>query len=132
MSAAVTEGILVEVSSAFVESRSSPAEGEYYFAYTVRIANGGSSTVKLVSRRWVIIDGQGHVEEVRGAGVVGHQPVLRPGEAFQYTSACPLGTSHGSMRGTFQMVRDDGTRFEATIAPFELAIPSEQHERLLN
>jgi ApaG protein len=132
MSTAVTNGVLVEVNAAYVESRSSPEESAYFFAYTVRIANGGSTTVKLISRHWIITDGRGRVEEVRGPGVVGQQPVLKPGESFQYTSACPLTTPHGTMHGTYQMVREDGTGFDAAIAPFELAIPSESRSRLLN
>jgi ApaG protein len=132
MSSAVTEGVLVEVASAYVAERSSPDEGEYFFAYTVRIANSGEKTVQLLTRHWIITDGRGRVEEVRGPGVVGKQPVLRPGESFEYTSACPLPTAFGTMEGSYEMVRDDGTRFHAKIAPFELAVPSESRKRLLN
>lgn len=132
MSAAVTRGVLVEVASAYVPNRSSPDEGEFFFAYTVRIANGSTQTVQLLSRHWIITDGRGRVEEVRGPGVIGQQPVLKPGEAFQYTSACPLSTPYGTMRGTYEMRCADGTRFDAEIAPFELAIPSESLTRLPN
>jgi len=132
MSTAVTEGILVEVASAYVAERSSPEDGEFFFSYTVRIANSGPGTVQLLSRHWVITDARGKVEEVRGPGVVGRQPILRPGESFQYTSACPLPTPWGTMEGTYEMLRDDGTRFDARIAPFELAVPSESRSRLLN
>jgi ApaG protein len=132
MSVAVTQGILVDVTSAYVPERSSPEDEEFFFSYTVRIANGGTETVQLVDRHWIITDATGHVEEVRGPGVVGRQPVLAPGESFQYTSACPLSTRWGSMRGSYGMVRADGTRFEARIAPFELAMPEERTERLRN
>ena len=132
MSVAVTQGVLVEVESSYVAERSSPERGEYFFAYSVRVANSGSQTVKLVDRHWIITDGRGRVEEVRGPGVVGQQPVLRPGESFQYTSGCPLHTPYGSMRGSYGMVRQDGTRFEAQIAEFELAIPSQRRDRLPN
>jgi ApaG protein len=132
MSVAVTQGVLVEVASAYVSSRSSPEQGEYFFAYTVRIANGGAATVQLITRHWIITDGNGRVEEVRGPGVIGQQPVLAPGESFQYTSACPLPTPHGTMHGSYQMVRADGTQFDAEIAPFELAVPSEGRARLPN
>jgi ApaG protein len=98
----------------------------------VRIANSGSSTVQLLTRHWIITDGRGRTEEVRGPGVVGKQPVLRPGESFEYTSACPLPTAFGTMEGGYEMLREDGTRFEAKIAPFELAVPSESAKRLLN
>jgi ApaG protein len=132
VSTAITEGVLVEVKSAFVPERSQPERGEYFFAYTVRITNSGEQTVQLVSRHWIITDGDGRVEEVRGAGVVGQQPVLHKGQSFQYTSACPLATPWGEMRGTYQMVRDDGSGFDARIAPFELAIPAASRARLPN
>jgi ApaG protein len=131
VSVAITHGIVVEVASAYVPDRSSPEHGEYFFAYTVRISNTGGSTIQLLNRHWIITDGDGQVEEVRGPGVVGEQPVLRPGESFQYTSACPLGTPYGTMRGSYEMLRDDGTRFDASIAPFELMIPP-TGSRLLN
>jgi ApaG protein len=131
VSVAVTQGVVVEVASAYVPERSSPEHAEYFFAYTVRISNTGGATIQLLNRHWIITDGDGQVEEVRGPGVVGEQPVLRPGESFQYTSACPLGTPYGTMRGSYEMLRDDGTRFDATIAPFELTIPA-TGSRLLN
>jgi ApaG protein len=98
-------------------------EGQWFFAYTIRITNEGDDTAQLVSRHWVITDAAGAVEEVRGPGVVGHQPVLRPGESFEYTSACPLTTSFGTMKGTYQMVTKGGVTFDAEIAPFELTEP---------
>jgi ApaG protein len=126
-SEAVTHGIRVEVQSVFVPERSDPDDGQWFFAYRVRITNEGGETTQLLSRHWVIIDGSGRVEEVRGPGVVGEQPVLRPGETFEYTSACPLRTPEGTMHGTYQMVTSDGTRFDAEIAPFALGEPRTVH-----
>jgi ApaG protein len=126
-SEAVTHGIRVEVQSVFVPERSDPDDGQWFFAYRVRITNEGEETAQLVSRHWVIIDGRGRVEEVRGPGVVGEQPVLRPGETFEYTSACPLRTPDGTMHGTYQMVTKDGARFDAEIAPFSLGEPRTIH-----
>jgi ApaG protein len=126
-SEAVTRGIRVAVRSRYVAERSRPMMNEFFFAYTIRISNEGRETVQLVSRAWLIEDAEGHVEEVRGPGVVGEQPVLGPGEAFEYTSACPLTTPFGSMRGTYQMVTANGERFEAEIARFRLAEPHSLH-----
>jgi ApaG protein len=123
MSTAVTRGIRVTVRSQYLPERSSPQAGQYAFAYTVRIANEGEATAQLHSRHWIITDGEGKVQEVRGEGVVGEKPVLRPGQAFEYTSWCMLATPHGSMEGTYQMVREDGGKFDAQIAPFALALP---------
>jgi len=123
MSTAVTEGIRVEVQSDFRPERSEPQSHRWFFAYTVTIRNEGIAPAQLVSRHWVITDGTGHREEVIGDGVVGEQPRLEPGEAFQYTSYCVLRTSHGSMRGEYRMARDDGGAFDAAIAPFPLVIP---------
>jgi ApaG protein len=123
VSTALTDGIRVTVKSAYRPDRSAPAQGRYLFAYTVRIANQGDRPAKLVSRHWVITDASGENEEVVGDGVVGHQPHLGPGESFEYTSFCVLRTPLGSMRGSYQMVRDDGSRFDAQIAPFSLAVP---------
>ena len=100
---------------------------EWFFHYTVRITNEGDETVQLLSRHWIITDATGHIEEVRGAGVVGEQPVLAPGESFQYTSGCPLKTSTGVMRGTYQMVTEDGDHFDVEIAPFALHEPYTVH-----
>jgi len=97
------------------------------FAYTIRITNEGDTRVQLVSRHWIITDANGREEEVRGAGVVGEQPVLRPGESFEYTSGCPLPTAFGSMRGTYQMITGEGEGFHAEIAPFALADPHAVH-----
>jgi ApaG protein len=122
-STAITQGIRVTVSTVYVPSQSSPAAHRYVFAYTIRIANEGTEAAKLESRHWVITHASGRVEEVRGPGVVGHQPALKPGEHFEYTSGCVLETPRGSMRGTYQMVRPDGRAFDADIAQFELAMP---------
>ncbi len=122
-STATTRGVQVTVRSRYVPEQSQPAHDYWLFAYTVRISNLGSETVQLVSRHWIITDAHDKVEEVRGPGVVGEQPVLEPGASFEYTSACPLPTPFGTMHGTYQMVAGDGTRFDAEIAPFTLAEP---------
>ena len=123
MSDTTTRGVRVEVRTAYVPERSAPQESRYFFAYRIRISNHGEETVQLLSRHWVISDGGGNVEHVRGPGVVGEQPVLEPGEAFEYTSFCPLPTPIGSMHGTYQMVTAGGSAFDAEIAPFPLAVP---------
>jgi ApaG protein len=119
-----TRGVRVEVHPFYVPERSSPRDGQYFFAYRVRITNAGEHAVQLVSRHWVITDGDGQVEHVRGPGVVGEQPVLASGESFEYTSFCPLPTPIGSMQGTYQMVAADGGRFDAEIGLFSLAVPA--------
>lgn len=123
MSNAITNGIRVTVSSNYIPAQSAPKARRYVFAYTVRIANEGTEAAQLKSRHWIITDGNGKVEQVRGPGVVGEQPMLRPGEHFEYTSGCVLETPRGSMEGTYQMQRADGTEFDATIAPFALMLP---------
>jgi ApaG protein len=123
MSAAVTLGIRVEVKAVYVPEQSAPRARRYVFAYTVHIHNEGSVRAQLQSRHWIITDGEGKVEEVRGPGVVGQKPSLGPGEHFEYTSGCILQTPRGEMRGTYQMFRPDGSSFDATIAPFALALP---------
>jgi ApaG protein len=119
-----TRGIRVQVDSAYVPDRSNPKDGSFFFVYHVRIANVGKETAQLVSREWVITDAEGEVERVKGPGVVGEQPLLPPGGKFEYTSFCPLKTSVGSMHGSYQMVTAEGEQFEATIAPFTLAVPN--------
>lgn len=114
----------MEVESAFIPERSAPQEGHYFFAYRVRISNVGEDTVHLVSREWIITDADGNAEQVNGPGVVGEQPVLEPGESFEYTSFCPLPTAIGSMHGSYQMVGANGERFDAKIDPFSLAVPN--------
>ncbi|HWZ33422.1 MAG TPA: Co2+/Mg2+ efflux protein ApaG [Bryobacteraceae bacterium] len=120
MSEAVTNQIRVEVLSRYSPENSRPFEDEWVFQYTVRITNESAETVQLISRHWIITDGLEHVEEVKGPGVVGEQPVLAPGESFKYSSWCPLKTPTGVMQGTYQMVRTDGTPFEIEIARFGL------------
>jgi ApaG protein len=123
VSNAITNGIRVSVSSNYIPAQSAPKAHRYVFAYTVRIANEGTEAAQLKSRHWIITDGNGKVEQVRGPGVVGEQPMLRPGEHFEYTSGCVLETPRGSMEGTYQMVRSDGSEFDAAIAPFALMLP---------
>lgn len=120
---AETRGISVSVQPRFVEEESSPDSGRYFFAYTVEITNNGSEQVQLRSRHWRIVDGRGEMQEVRGAGVVGKQPVLGPGESFSYTSGCPLTTPDGTMEGTYTMATADGRSFEAAIPAFSLDSP---------
>lgn len=122
-SESVTRGIRVTVQSRFEAERSSPADGQWFFSYHVRIANEGDGVAQLISRHWIITDGDGREQEVRGPGVVGEQPVLEPGDAFEYTSGCPLQTPVGSMRGTYRMVAPGGEAFDAEIAPFGLGEP---------
>ena len=126
-SEAVTNNVRVEVESQYAPERSQPFQNHWFFHYTVRISNEGDETVQLLSRHWIITDGNGNVEEVRGAGVVGEQPVLSPGESFEYTSGCQLKTSTGTMRGTYQMVTEEGSHFDIEIAPFALAEPYTVH-----
>lgn len=123
MSDTLTDGIRIVVAPRYVPEHSNPAARQYLFAYHVTIRNEGQRTAQLRSRHWVITNGEGRTEEVRGPGVVGHQPVLKPGEAFEYTSQCPLDTPVGTMHGSFQMVSEDGPAFDARIAPFRLAVP---------
>lgn len=124
MSNTVTRGIRIQVRPRYLTEQSNPEGGQYVFAYHITIRNEGVETVQLRSRHWVITDGEGQVEEVRGPGVVGHQPMLRPGEEFQYTSGCPLSTPVGTMQGAFTMeLQEGGERFDADIAAFTLAVP---------
>jgi ApaG protein len=132
VSNAVTQGIRVRVESKYMPDESTPADERWVFAYTVTVANESDIVVQLVSRHWIITDANGHVEEVKGPGVVGAQPVLRPGQAFRYTSGCHLRTPRGTMHGTYQMVREDGTQFDAEIAPFVLVAPTAPPTRYLN
>jgi ApaG protein len=123
VSTALTQGIRVTVKSVYVPEQSAPLAHRYVFAYTVRIANEGTEPAQLRTRHWIITDSNGQVREVRGPGVVGHQPNLKPGEHFEYTSGCELTTPRGEMKGTYQMHRPDGRVFDAAIAPFALALP---------
>lgn len=126
-SEAVTRGVRVSVESEYAPERSQPLKNQWFFLYTITIVNEGTQTVQLMTRHWVITDGTGHVEEVRGPGVVGKQPLLRPGESFEYTSGCPLSTPFGVMEGTYQMVTDGGEQFDVKIAPFTLSEPYTVH-----
>lgn len=120
---AETRGVRVLVESRFLEEQSHPAADRYAFAYRVRIENVGTEVVQLRTRHWVITDSLKHVEEVRGPGVIGEQPTLRPGQAFEYTSGAILRTQRGSMKGSYQMVTEGGDHFDATIAEFALERP---------
>jgi ApaG protein len=119
----ITNGIRVQVSTQFLPERSSPKEDQYVFAYHITISNVGSEAAQLISRHWIITNADGETEEVQGPGVVGEQPLLKPGEQFVYTSFCPLKTNVGTMHGSYTMVGPDGTAFQARIAPFTLAVP---------
>lgn len=123
MSDTMTQGVRIIVRPQYVPDQSAPERNHYLFAYQITIRNEGTRTVQLISRHWIITDGEGKTEEVRGPGVVGSQPVLKPGEEFQYTSGCPLTTPVGTMHGSFQMVPTDGEPFDAAIEPFRLAVP---------
>jgi ApaG protein len=125
----VTRGIKVAVRPAFLDDQSDPDERRYLWSYTVTIENTGYETVQLLSRYWHITDAEGHVQEVRGPGVVGAQPVLAPGQTFQYTSGCPLPTASGAMEGRYMMRAASGEDFEAQIPGFVLESPHE-HRRV--
>jgi ApaG protein len=118
-----TRNIRVRVQAQYDPSRSSPQRSEWFFLYTVNITNESRDTVHLMSRHWVITDGMGKVEEVQGPGVVGKQPVLAPGQSFEYTSGCPLTTPFGTMHGAYQMINQAGEKFDIEIAPFTLTEP---------
>jgi ApaG protein len=119
--------ISVAVQTRFLSDQSAPDAGRYVFAYTIRIANAGSVAARLISRHWIITDANGKVEEVRGDGVVGEQPWLRPGEDFHYTSGAVLETPVGTMRGSYHMLADDGSHFDANIPQFTLSVPRTVH-----
>jgi ApaG protein len=125
-----TRAIQITVEPSYLESESAPAEGRYFWAYTIEIANLGDETVQLRSRFWKITDASGRTEEVRGAGVIGKQPTLKPGETFRYTSGCPLPTSSGFMVGTYQMQTEAGELFVVDIPAFSLDMPGPK--RILN
>jgi len=122
-SIAVTQGIRVEVRCRHLADQSMPLAQRYAFAYTVRIHNEGSVSVQLLARRWSITDAAGKMQEVSGAGVVGEQPIIHPGQSFQYTSSAMIATSNGVMRGSYQMHSVTGRTFDAEIAPFLLTLP---------
>ncbi|MCB1463348.1 MAG: Co2+/Mg2+ efflux protein ApaG [Nitratireductor sp.] len=118
-----TRQISVSVLPVYIDERSSPEEDRYFWAYQVTIENHGDTTVQLLSRYWHIVDANGEVEEVRGPGVVGEQPLLRPGDSFEYTSGCPLTTPSGFMRGSYTMTDENGNRFDVAIPAFSLDLP---------
>ncbi len=115
--------ITVDVQTSYLSEQSDPDEPRFVFSYTITIRNDGEHAARLMRRHWLITDANGKVQEVRGDGVVGEKPLLKPGQAFEYTSWCMLATPHGSMRGTYQMVRPNGEAFDAQVAPFALALP---------
>lgn len=119
--------ISIEVEPAYIEEQSNPDLEQYVFSYTVTIINDGKVPAKLLTRHWVITDADGDIQEVKGEGVVGEQPYLKPGEAFQYTSGTLMKTPVGSMQGSYQMVADDGLKFDATIPEFYLVVPKTLH-----
>ena len=127
---ATTRQIVVTVKPAYLEEQSDPLEGRWVWAYQVEIENAGVEAVQLESRYWQITDAAGHVEEVRGPGVVGEQPVILPGDSFSYTSGCPLQTPSGIMRGTYQMRSDAGEAFDVEIPAFSLDLPGDN--RVIN
>lgn len=127
MSSNPVYAIQVNVETTYVENQSAPEQQRYVFAYTITIRNTGAMPAKLLTRHWIITDSNGKVQEVRGDGVVGEQPHLQPGEAFKYTSGTLLETAVGSMHGSYQMVADDGVRFDAEIPAFTLAVPRILH-----
>ncbi len=122
-SEAMTHGLRVRVSCEYLPDQSSPAQRIYAWAYHITLRNEGDAPCQLRSRHWIITDANARVEEVRGPGVIGEEPHLRPGAEFRYTSGCSLRTSSGTMRGTYQMQREDGTSFDADIATFALELP---------
>lgn len=126
-SEAVTQGVRVHVTARYSPDRSQPLRNEWFFVYTIEITNEGPETVQLISRHWTITDAENNVQEVRGLGVVGQQPMLDPGESFEYTSGCPLTTPFGMMQGTYQMVTTHGDKFDAEVAPFALSEPHTVH-----
>ena len=119
--------VTVRATVQYLPEQSDEKTGRYVFAYTINIRNTGETTAQLISRHWIITDSQGLVQEVRGLGVVGSQPVLRPGESHEYTSGTAIATPVGTMKGSYQMVADDGTRFEAPIPEFTLSVPRVLH-----
>ena len=119
--------IKVAVTPHYVSDQSDPAINRHVFAYSVEITNTGNVAAQLISRHWVITDAEGQVQEVRGLGVVGHQPLLAPGQSFEYTSGCQLATPVGTMKGTYQLTAEDGVQFSAEIAEFVLSMPRVLH-----
>lgn len=119
--------ITVVPQAAYLAEQSDPSRNQYAFAYTITLTNTGSVPAQLLSRHWIITDSDHHVQEVKGLGVVGQQPLLKPGESFEYTSGCRLATPRGSMQGSYEMWRDDGRKFDVEIASFALEMPHTLH-----
>jgi ApaG protein len=119
--------ITVVPKASYVEDQSDPSKDQYVFAYTITISNTGNVSAQLISRHWVITDANGKVLEVKGLGVVGQQPMLKPGESFEYTSGTHLETAVGTMHGTYQMIAEDGRHFDAPIPSFTLSVPRVLH-----
>ena len=119
--------ITVAVETHYIAEQSDPAINRHVFAYAVTISNSGNVPAQLISRHWIIINADGHKQEVRGLGVVGHQPLLEPGQSFEYTSGCQLATPVGTMKGSYQMTAEDGVQFEVPIAEFVLSMPRVLH-----
>jgi ApaG protein len=132
VSVTVTRGIRIQVKSRYLRSQSDPQSGRFAFAYTVEIRNDGKHSAQLLTRHWVITDADDGVREVRGDGVVGEQPKLEPGQSFEYTSGCILGTPWGTMHGSYQFRREDGESFDAEISPFLLASTAIETTQSLN
>ena len=128
--AAATGDITVRVSVSFLPEQSEPAQGRWFWAYHIRIENGGAKAAQLIGREWTISDGRGVTHEVRGEGVVGEQPVIGPGETFAYASGCPLATSSGAMHGDYRMVDEAGACFDVALPAFSLDVPGAR--RILN
>ena len=119
--------VTVEPVARFLADQSDPAKDQYVFTYTIKITNTGDVAAQLLSRHWIITDADNQVQEVRGMGVVGEQPVLKPGDTFEYSSGSSIPTAVGTMRGSYQLVAEDGTRFEASIPEFTLSVPRVLH-----
>ncbi|MGA9164882.1 MAG: Co2+/Mg2+ efflux protein ApaG [Thiobacillus sp.] len=119
--------ISVNVNTAYLADQSDPSSDRYVFAYTITIANTGTVSAQLISRHWIITDAENVTQEVKGLGVVGEQPLLRPGESFEYTSGTAMATPVGTMRGSYQMVAEDGNKFDAEIPAFTLSMPRVLH-----
>ena len=122
-----TDTVKIKAISRFLPDQSDPSADRYVFAYHITISNRGEQTVQLLTRHWIITDAEENVQEVRGEGVIGQQPVLRPGESFEYTSGCSIATPVGTMKGSYFMQADDGRQFDAPIAEFTLAMPRTLH-----
>lgn len=127
MNTQASHKIRVDVTTSYIEDQSKPDEGRFVFSYTITILNEGTIAAKLMTRHWIITDANGKVQEVRGEGVVGEQPYLQPGQGFRYSSGAVIETPVGAMQGSYQMVGDDGSSFDAEISPFRLAKPGLLH-----